>query len=340
MLGEKFTHRTGILIDMEDENGKKGKGEISPLSGMHRETIDDNIKLLPNIKNKLLFNPISKDLTGYLNYDMDDLPPSVHFGIESAIISMRANQNNTIPAKLFNKKTKKRLSLNALLLRGEMDNIGKIKSIKKAGYRAIKLKTGSNTFLNDVEHIRRMNDIFEGNIAFRIDTNRTLTLNEAVRFSKMIDPIPVDYFEEPLKDPTLLPQFYNETGQYYAIDETIWQSGYNKQWFSEGLKAVVIKPQLFGGFSELSKIVKQFRKRNIQIVISDIFSSGVGINMLAQYAASIDQPDVPMGLYTYSYLREDVLCQRHEIIEGEIDINDSHEKSQRLDLMKLKKLDV
>jgi o-succinylbenzoate synthase len=327
--------RQGIVIIITDNNGMWGLGEISPLPGLHHETVNDIKKLLPAAKKYIL-----SEEAGEQNNIWRSFPPSLRFALDAALISLQANRRKLSIADYINPKANKTVRVNALLLRGELSNWPKINQIKQAGYKSIKVKISAESLEDDAENLLRINDSFLGSVFFRIDANRSLSLSQALNFAKKIKEIKVDYFEEPLNDPQTLANFYEECGYPYAVDESLWQAELEHSKIPKGLKAVIIKPQLYGGIEEIEKIIKQFSAHSVQAVISDVFSSGVGLNTLTQLAAAYADPGTAMGLYTYHYLKKDILLGRLIFKNGSINVSDAWQKAYMLDEKKLIKLDI
>ena len=333
--GNTINRRDGIIIALEDENGKQGLGEAAPLPGLHRESLNDIIELLPAAKKYLLSREAGEE-----NELWHSFPPSLRFALDASFISLRANRQSLSFADYINPKANKTVRVNALLLRGELSNWPKINQIKKSGYENIKVKISADSLGNDADNLLRINELLHGNVSFRIDANRSLSLVQALGFAKKIREIKVEYFEEPLNDPQILVNFYEESGCHYAVDESLWQADKENKKIPEGLKAVVVKPQLYGGRAEIERMVSIFKPKGVQIVISDVFSSGIGVNILAQFSAAYAQPETAMGLYTYSYLREDILEQRLTFENGQINVRDAWYKAQHLNEKRLIKLDI
>jgi O-succinylbenzoate synthase len=334
--GITIDSRQGIIIVLEDDNGFRAMGDIAPLPGLSNEKLKDILILLPKIEQFLCNRTIEK---GDPCFD-PSLPPSVRFAIESASYSLFAERGKKSLAKVINLKATEKVLINALLLRGESSDAAKIDQIKKSGYQSIKIKVAPQTLKTDIKRIIDINELFEGEISFRLDANRSLTISETKYLLGRIENIPLDYLEEPLQDAHLLEQLYEETGCRYGLDESLIALVLKNKPLPQGLKTAIIKPQLYGGWQEIKWLVNKLEEQKVQIVISDIFSSGVGVNSLLQYAAALRQEEFAMGLDTYNYLKKDVLLNRLPFSNGEVDIEEAWRFAQRIDFEKMIKLDL
>ena len=116
----KLTFREGLILKITDENENTGIGEISPLPGLHHENLIDAKFQLDNFLKNLINKNFSINFvqpSHMLNIDLAliQLYPSVHFGVESALLSLQSRSQNIPYFQLFNKYKKKSVKINALL---------------------------------------------------------------------------------------------------------------------------------------------------------------------------------------------------------------------------------
>ena len=79
--------RTGVLIEIRDDKGKSGWGDIAPLAKWSKETLEEAVDALNEIKQKIL------QIAWTEQNSLDELaglqlPPSTSFGFESAVLSI------------------------------------------------------------------------------------------------------------------------------------------------------------------------------------------------------------------------------------------------------------
>ncbi len=334
--GVSLHGRNGFILEIEDEDGYTARAEIAPLPGFQSETLDDIIKLLPSVKRYFLMEAdnvlTEKDLRGF--------PPALRFAVDAALYSLKAERKNLSLAEYLNPDAAQKMRINALLLRGELRDKKKIESIKKEGYGVVKVKIDSLSLEKDAQVLLQINEYFQRKIRFRLDANRALSLAQALDFAQRIEELSVDYFEEPLKDTRLLGHFYQKSGFPFALDESLIRKNKPDETALKGLKAIIVKPQLYGSFNEIKALINFYKKRDVKTIFSDIFSGGIGLNILIQLSAARGDKETAMGFYTYRYLQGDLVSERFIFSKGEIDVRDVWQKAQNINKNKLVKWDI
>lgn len=147
------------------------------------------------------------------------------------------------------------------------------------------------------------------NFTFRLDANQSMSLNEAIDFSKDLPHARIEYFEEPLQTPQLLEEFYAETGFKYALDESLNTDSLPAD--HHGLSAIVVKPSLVGDFTDLTKLLKS---KIPPITISSTYETDVGLRHLVLWAQILN-PDGSHGLDTFDIFEE---SSNFQIRDGKI----------------------
>lgn len=132
----------------------------------------------------------------------------------------------------------------------------------------------------------------------RIDFNRTLELEEALFFAKECESDSIEFYEEPLKDPSELRFFPFPV----ALDETLREEGFDALLSLPNVVALVIKPTMTGNL-KACKAYEQFQK---PIVLGACFESGLGIAQILRFAPHF-KSKLALGLDTYRYLKKDLL---------------------------------
>ena len=78
--------RKGILLNVRNQNNEEAQAEISPLPGHSRESLEDALEQLANIKRRVHTTWWTKDALPHL--ESWRLFPSVHFGLKSALLDL------------------------------------------------------------------------------------------------------------------------------------------------------------------------------------------------------------------------------------------------------------
>ncbi|GBD93114.1 o-succinylbenzoate synthase [bacterium BMS3Abin05] len=318
---KKLTVREGILLILEDEDGRSGCGEISPFPGLHRETLSEAKRQALQLRDRLLQSEIPEGLErldggfgGWL--DSLKLFPSVRFGVELAVLNLIAARKNVPLAGLIKKTHRKWISVNALLM-GTPDNVVKqARDRVEEGYRSLKIKVGKRTLEEDIRIVRAVRGAGGEKIELRLDANRKWRLEEAVGFGLAAAPFNIGYIEEPLQNPGAIHEFYTRTGIPAALDETLLQQE-PEQWLSEsGIDAFVLKPSVLGSIEKTMKLAERVEQSGKKVVFSCAFGSGVSLTAAANLAACVNQNDVPAGLDTHRWFKEDALKGSFRVEHG------------------------
>jgi D-galactarolactone cycloisomerase len=78
------------------------------------------------------------------------------------------------------------------------DAVAEMASFVENGYRAVKLKTGGFSVEEEIQRVARVREGIGRDTLLMIDNNAAYGLNDAVRFSRGIEPYNITWFEEPL----------------------------------------------------------------------------------------------------------------------------------------------
>lgn len=319
-----LAERRGLLLRVIGPNGSEGWGDAAPLPGFSSESPADAARwgrrLLPGLRGMALEEGKLGDLLCAL--PIGDAPPSIQFAVEGAVVELLANMRSEAVVQVLGGEDET-VALNALITDAASDLGAEANRLRERGFRAVKLKVGRRSVRGDAKRVRTLAKALGTEVALRLDANRAWTLDEAVIFARALDDVPFAYVEEPLLDPTRLPDLVNQTGLPIAIDETTREGQPETLSDDLPLRAVVLKPTLLGGIAASRRWARWARRRNADPVVSASYESGVGLRMLGALAASLS--DAPAGLSTYAALETDVLQPRllldGAVVEAEQNFN-------------------
>ena len=273
--------RRGTLVNIIDQRGNSGWGEIAPLPKWSTETLDDSLQQLNQKQQEIM----KVDWTarnclqelGKLN-----LLPSVSFGLESALLSILSPiSNHTV-------------STSALLMGSPEEIIQQAEIRHREGYTSAKLKVSNLNFEEAAKIIHQLKDKFR----LRIDVNRAWKTSESLRFFEQFPLDTFDYVEEPFQDPNDLAVFPHPL----AVDESFPQDLSLEQLERlPTLKALIYKPTIQGGLLNCLPLYEWAKKRGIEIVLSSSFESDLGLAYIASLAYRLSILS-PVGIGTYYYL--------------------------------------
>lgn len=318
-----LTERRGLLLRVTDENGAEGWGEAAPLPGFSPESLDEATDHAHRLRARLVGLDLpAPDVDAVLRaLPTLDGPPSVRFAGESAVVElMAAHHGGSVPRVLGG--TSGTVALNALLTAGDADFEAAAEQVRRAGYRAVKLKVGRAAVEADVRRVRRLHAALGSAVALRLDANRKWEWEEAVSFADAVGDVPIEYVEEPLRAPDGLRDLVARTGLSVALDETTREGAPEDVPPGLPVRAVVLKPTLLGGIAETRRWAAWARRRDAAPVLSASYESGIGLRMLVGLAGALS--DVAVGLSTYTRLAADVLRPRLSLEGAEVDVEQAY----------------
>lgn len=334
LAGEMHSHRRGLLVRLDTDQGAVGWGDAAPLPGFSKETLDDVVDhahatalewtgaLIPELADDL-GQSLSALSTG------DDCPASLQFATESALADLLAATRETPLPAVFG-TPRSTVSLNALVTTLGNEGPAQAARFREHGYRAVKVKVGRASVEEEAKGLRAIREVLGDGIALRADANRAWSLEQAIAFAEATRNVEIAYVEEPLTDPTRISELAARTELPIALDETTREVNASVLREDIPVVAVVLKPTLLGGLRATRRWSRAARANGVTSVLSAAYESGIGLRMLVALAAV--GPDTPVGLSTYDRLAADVTTSRlslegpfvdvASVTDGSVSIND------------------
>lgn len=292
----RLTSRGGLLVYLTDGKGAEGWGDVAPLPGFSRETLDQARDQVLRELPALAATPACAWPAGIL--------PSVSFGVESARLMLE--REGSCLAQSLRPDAPHEVPVSRLLTR----DAGGAERMAASATRcaAIKIKVGTRSAADDAAMVRTVAERMGTDVGLRLDANRRWTSEQAEDFVSQVSGIPFEYIEEPLADRSALLDFAERTHCPLALDESLAESAPEaNDPLLEHVRAFILKPTLLGGWSRLKGLIATAATRNIQTVVSACFETGVGLWHLGHLASAMPGPVRPAGIDTWRWLASDVL---------------------------------
>ena len=341
LLGHEMHGRTGLILRLHDENDgtsvgdNYGDGEIAPLPGMHPETLSEaETQIRDYLSGNSLPVTCSAALFG-----------SVNFGLDMALRTMFQNPNvskfhsfketagnDPKPSKIDFKG--QIFPVNGLAVGSGTVLEMECEELRNGGFKAVKLKVGRLTILQDIERVRLARKILGDEIALLLDANRAWEWEDALKFAEAVQDFNIEYCEEPLLDSNKLEKLHLQTGMPLALDETLWYAPTPKSDTPakhvslSGIRALILKPSILGGWNNTKMWIEHAQKNGIHCVLSSCFESGLGLNWIAFMANELLSEKFPAGLDTSKWFEQDLIEPRFLIQNGNYVFPDSWPKSK------------
>ncbi|PXF41610.1 o-succinylbenzoate synthase [Gracilariopsis chorda] len=341
--GQYISKREGIIVALHSNNGKFGIGDICPLPGLHRETLDvcinDICKLKSQIldRNQLLQTGSLQDAFIFMDY-IEQFSPVSRNGLEAAYIHLLSHlRDQAISSCLCSLATKylakeelfplKAVSMNGVLPRSApVENPQSStasenqyrESVTNSSFKVMKLKVGAcDDVIVDAEHVRHAAFAAKKlHKRIRLDANRAWTKTQYEQFQNaLVDYVDhIEFIEEPLKTSEFLSEYLSSNKRApgkmcIALDEAIHDSTFERiaELASSTLCcAFVLKPSVIGSLRCLLLLWSIAQKNGCEVVLSTVFDSGVGTAWTAILAGVLGSREQHHGLGTFSHFLSDV----------------------------------
>jgi len=282
-----------------DENGKQGIGECGLLRGL---SFDDR----PDYEEKLQWVCDNIHLGEATLWEALTEFPSIQFGVETAFRSLASEDKFEIFPSQFT-KGKASIPINGLVWMGDEGYMKQQIEEKLAqGFNCIKLKIGAIDFEKEIGLLRFIRSNFSPEeIEIRVDANGAFTSYEALYKLNKLSEYHIHSIEQPIKigQYDSMSELCKLTPLPIALDEEL--IGVLSYSDKENLlrkiqpQYIILKPSLVGGFRGCDEWIALAEQLNIGWWITSALESNIGLNAIAQYTFTKNNP-MPQGLGTGS----------------------------------------
>ncbi len=334
-----LTNREGFIIKLSDENGNYGLGETAPLEGISVEMPDIVLAQLKSLRQKISGQSIPQNIEKNnckFSAWLENMPlaSSVHFGFESAVLSLKAAALKKSVAHLFSENYQSTIVINGLLQGNRESILKEAERLLRLGYKTLKLKVATRGLSEDIATCNALTSLMAGRAILRLDANKAWDFKDAVEFCKSIDFASVEYIEEPLKDFSETGKFYEETLIPVAVDESLKEHSLREIKSIDGVEIVILKPTILGGFEKISRLAQEAHCYGLHTVITSTFESGIGLRALANLAACFSK-HIAVGLDTAKWFKTDTVLSPFCPLKGRINVDDCQLDNLQLDFKTL-----
>lgn len=335
--------REGIVISVTDDAGYYGFGEIAPLPGLNRETLEEAEKQIIQAKERIINQILPTGVHDKLNETLAawfvsyKFLPSVQFGFETAVLNLIANRKNILLKDIIAETDYQKVPICGLLPGPTQDILTEADEMLKRGIKAIKLKVGRNGIDEDIRLIQSLNQKLEGKAVLRLDANQRWDLNQAVLLGNEIGCAAVEYIEEPFTDPKHYDDFFMKTTIPIAIDETLSKIGFDHIKSVSAIDFLVLKPTKLGGITKTWGWMTQAQKVGINTVLSSSFETSLGLCTLINLAAC-NRISYPAGIDTYKWFAGDLLKEPITIDHGMVSVRPPIRSIEEINVEYLQKI--
>ena len=291
-----MTEKETWFITLEKE-AKKGIGECGILRGL---SIDDR----PDYEEKLQWACNNIHLAEADLWEALKEFPSIQFGLEMAFRSLASNDSFVLYPSEFT-KGEENIPINGLVWMGDEAYMKhQIEEKLAQGFDCIKLKIGAIDFEKEIGLLAFIREHFTAEkIEIRVDANGAFAVSDALDKLQQLSKFELHSIEQPIKagQADAMAKLCLETPLPIALDEEL--IGVFNYEDKEALlrkiqpQYIILKPSLVGGFKGTDEWITLAEKYNIGWWITSALESNIGLNAIAQYTFTKNNP-MPQGLGT------------------------------------------
>lgn len=279
--------RRGLLLVLEDEAGRLGYGEASPLPGVSGEELSSCRFLLEDLQLPTLYG--LEEVSAFVAKVPRKLP-SARFAVETALYDLFAQRLGVSVASLLGPK-RSRTALCQLLSDGDTPSSP-----------VVKVKAGALPFEEELVRLRALRERLGPQVRLRIDFNRTLPAFGLLQRLERLAEVSPELVEEPAPPEALLslPRAPVPIG----LDESLVdRSGCVADLVQLGLvRALVLKPMLLGGAAVCMRLAERAESVGLAVTVTHAFDGPVAHAMASAIALALPGEVLSPGLWPHPVL--------------------------------------
>lgn len=277
----EWSLREGILLQLQDQTGAVGLGEIAPLPWFGSETVEQALDFCQQL-------PAEIDPTTI--FSIPTTLPACQFGFESAWEAL--TQKVALPKSNFSP-----LTYCGLLPTGKTA-LQTWSSLWEQGYRTFKWKIGVAALTAELAWFQTLIQILPANTKLRLDANGGLDWQAACAWLTACDhaqPVEIEYLEQPLAVDQFaaMQQLSDRYRTPVALDESVGTLNQLEVCYKQGWRGIfVIKPAIAGSPQRLRQFCQHHQ---IEAVFSSVFETRVGRQAALKLAADLSYSQRAVG---------------------------------------------
>ena len=283
LTSDKYPDRVGI-------------GECAPLPKLSCDDMQGYESVLAHICNEVT------EQGGFSVESLRDYP-SILFGLETAFRHLERGCFELWDTPFSRGEVG--IPINGLIWMGDYKKmLEQIEAKMAVGFRCIKLKIGAINFEEELALLRFIRSHFSAKeVELRVDANGAFAPADAMEKLKRLAELDLHSIEQPIRAGQWedMARLTAETPLPIALDEDL--IGINiperKQCLLDSVhpQYIILKPSLHGGMAGGNEWIREAEKRNIGWWITSALESNIGLNAIAHWCATFNNP-LPQGLGT------------------------------------------
>lgn len=306
--------REGLLLALEDDEGRIGIGESAPFPGFGMESLASSRSALLLAARYAAGLPPEHFLAAA--EDLPRLAPVVasagaRAALDLALHDLAAQRAGVPLATLLGGKTAAAtVYANATIPRVTPEHAAdQARAAIARGARCVKLKVGRAPLADDVALLRAVREAVGPGIALRVDANQAWSEGEAIEALRALEPFDLDYAEQPVAAGAIgaLARVRASCGVPIAADEALTDLRAARRLIAARAADVfIVKPMALGGIAASRAVIEIAVGAGLRVTVTSLLESAVGRTGALHLAASLGG-DADHGVATGSALTDDLL---------------------------------
>lgn len=293
-----------IHLTADEFPGRTGIGECAPLPQLSCDDLPDYPLILASLCAQTA-------ATGKIDVEALRPYPSILFALETAFRHLQTGSYALWDTPFG--RGEAGIPINGLIWMGNYRQmLEQIETKMQAGFRCIKLKIGAIDFEQELALLRHIRAHFRAaEVELRVDANGAFDPADALEKLKRLSDFDLHSIEQPIRAGQYeeMARLTAETPLPIALDEELigWHRVADKGQLLDTIRPqyIILKPSLHGGMSGGEEWIEEARKREIGWWITSALESNIGLNAIAQWCATFDNP-LPQGLGTGALFTDNV----------------------------------
>jgi len=271
------------FIQLSEEDGNMGIGEVSFIPGLSVENLDECEIRIDHLCKLISLGEMDP---------LQALPntPGIQFALETALLDMKQGGKKWLFDSDFT-RGKLGIPTNGLIWMGSRDfMIRQISDKVKLGFKVLKLKVGALDLSVELELLRWIRSEFGTSaLEIRLDANGAWSPEEAVTSLEQFAHFDIHSIEQPIAagQPAAMAKLCKDPLIPVALDEEligVHGREAKRELLQEIQPAyVILKPGLLGGFSAAGEWIQWAEEMQIGWWITSALESNIGLNAIAQW---------------------------------------------------------
>jgi o-succinylbenzoate synthase len=297
--------RPFVRLALEDEAGRIGIGEASPLAGFSADDAASCAEALSGIEARL--GPVDEGVARAIEPALAALAalPSARFALETALFDLAGQaRGSSVAALLAGDSVHAEVAVNGLLDASADDLVGAGTDLVARGRTALKIKLRARDdegFMREKRAVEALRRALPPPFEIRLDPNAAWTVEEARRRLEALAPLAIRFVEQPVAPEALV--HLGPTPVPWAADESLRLPGLAEALAGmPGCAAFVLKPAVLGGLLPALRMARIAAEKGVDLVVTHLFDGPVGMAAACELARALPRPPLASGLDAHALL--------------------------------------